>query len=197
MMTVRQIERLWNSKEFARLSRDLLVGRPEASLRLEVELGRPMGVAALGIIRLDELNQTATPLYARLVQIILQEQRPDGGWGDVVTTAMCLRALLLGRGRGTAVEMGLNYLASLQKTDGGWPGIPIRRMPTDPYASAFVLMQLGQNPAFQPAIRFLDAWTWLSGHEADLDADAKKLWERARVRCGRDVATLAEAHLWS
>src|SRR2546428_386722 len=73
----------------------------------------------------------------------------DGGWGDPVVTALCVRALLCGRGNGPSIDFGLRYLANLQKTEGVWPAGPIRRLPADPAASAFVLFQLGDRPHFR------------------------------------------------
>src|SRR3712207_5518067 len=111
MTTVRQIERYWTAKEYARLFRDLVAARPEAQFRLEVEVRAPLA-AAMAVIRMDELAQSHTPLYTRLVRFLLSTQESDGGWGDPVTTALCLRALLCGQGKGMALERGVTYLAN-------------------------------------------------------------------------------------
>ncbi len=184
MITVRQIDRLWGSKAFGRLFRELLSARPEASLRLEMELGRPTPTAALAVIRLDELTQSYVPLYTRLLQTVLNDQQSDGGWGDPMTTALCIRALTCGQGNGLAIERGLDYLAALQKPEGIWPAIPIRRMPADAFASAFILLQLGDRPEFRQSIRFSSALAWFEQNESTLDPDTQKLWGRANLRCG-------------
>ena len=197
-MTVRHIERLWEGKSYGRLMRDLLVARPESGLRLETELGRAIPAAAMALIRLDELSQSAVPLYGRLLRTILNDQHADGGWGEAMTTALCLRALLCGAGNGSAIERGLTYLANLQKTEGIWPNGPIRRMPADPYVSAFILLQLGQHGRFRSAVRFFDGLNWFEKHESELEPEAMKLWERASLRCGRKIASAAnQVHLWS
>ena len=38
MTTVRQIERYWNAKDYGRLFRGLVLFRPEAKLRLDIEV---------------------------------------------------------------------------------------------------------------------------------------------------------------
>ena len=183
MMTVRHIEKLWNAKTFQRLFRDMLAGRAEASLRLEVELSGPLPAAAMALIRLDELAQAHVPLYSKLLKAILAAQEADGGWGDPLTTALCLRALLAGRGQGVAIDRGLSYLAEMQKPEGFWPKLPFRRMPADPFVSAFILLQLGGDVRFREAIRFIDALNWFDGHEHSLDAEAHRLWDHASIRC--------------
>jgi hypothetical protein len=198
MITVRQIERLWSGKAYEKLFRELLAARPEASLRLEMELGRSTPAAALALIRLDELSQSFVPLYDRLLRTLLNDQQGDGGWGDPMTTALCLRALMCGQGNGLAVDRGLMYLAQMQKPEGIWPNVPIRRMPADPYVSAFILLQLGESLAFRQAVRFFEALNWFETNESALDPEARKLWDRASLRCGLKVSQKpVDAHLWS
>jgi hypothetical protein len=199
MITVRQIERLWNAKTYAKLFRELMSARPEASLRLETELQRATPVAALAVIRLDELSQSYVPLCGRLIQTLLTDQQADGGWGDPMTTALCLRALLCSNGQGWAIDLGMKYLSNLQKSEGIWPAVPLRRMPADPYVSAFILMQLGDSDTFRKSVRFTDAVAWFDANKSELDPEARKLWDRATQRCGRKVpmGELSESHLWS
>lgn len=183
MITVRQIEREWEGKSYARLFNALLAARPEAALRLGLDSSRPVPVAALAIIRLDELSQSHVKLYSKLVKTLLAAQESDGGWGDLLTTALCLRALLCGNGNGLAIERGMGYLAAMQKAEGIWPQVPIRRMPADPYLSALILYQLGDQPAFRSAVRLSDAANWFSLHEGSLDDQTRSLWNRVRIRC--------------
>jgi hypothetical protein len=199
MITVRQIERFWQTKSYERLFRELLVARPEASLRMQLELGRSIPTAALAIIRLDELSQAYVPLYSQLIRTVLNDQHSDGGWGDPMTTAICLRALMCGQGHGVAIDRGLHYLANMQKPEGIWPNVPIRRMPADPYVSAFILLQLGDKPAFRQAVRFFDALNWFEANESALDPDARRLWDRATTRCGSNISErrMGWAALWS
>ena len=183
MTTVKQIERLWNARQHDRLFRDLIAARPEASIRLEAECSRAVPAAAIALIRLHELDQSYVPLYSKLVRSLVAMQDLDGGWGDPMATALCLRALMNGRGEGPCIDRGLFYLAQMQKPDGIWPKVPFRRMPADPYASAFVLYQLGDSARFRAAVRFFDAVNWFEAHESSLDAETRRLWDRATLRC--------------
>jgi hypothetical protein len=183
MTTVRQIAKLWESKSYERLFRELLAARPEASFRLEIELSGPVPAAALALIRLNELNQGHALLATTLVRALLSAQQSDGGWSDPMTTALALRALLGCHGTGAAIDRGLFYFASLQKSEGIWPNVPIRRMPADPYVSAFILYQLAEFAPFRSAVRFFDALNWFENNEHTLDADSRRLWDRASLRC--------------
>src|SRR5256885_12828902 len=124
MITVRHIERLFSHHQHPRLYRELIAGRPEATLGRGVDgvLAGVVPIAALGMIRLDELSQSHTSVHRRLLNVVLTAQQPDGGWGEVMTTAIAVRALLGGGGNGAAVERGLAHLASLQNHDDSlWP----------------------------------------------------------------------------
>ena len=185
MITVRHIERLFSHHQHPRLYRELIAGRPEASLGgVETVLARVVPIAALGMIRLDELSQSHTSMYRRLLNVVLTAQQPDGGWGDAMTTALAVRALLGdGGGHGAAPDRGLAHLAGLQKEDGLWPRETLRRMPGDAFASAFVLMQLGDRAAFRRAVRFGDAIAWFTANQRQLDDPTRRLWAHAAVRC--------------
>ena len=91
---------------------------------------------------------------------------------------------MLGKGHGEAIERGLAYLATLQKPDGLWPKIPFRRMPGDACVSAFVLHQLSEDERFRAAVRFADAVSWFEANERSLEPEARRLWDRAKLRCG-------------
>jgi len=182
MITVRQIDRLWSAKAYERLLADLILPRPEASDRLLSQLSGPLPAAAMAIIRLDELTQSFVPLYGSLVCTLVNGQRSDGGWGDVMTTALCLRALMCGNGNGAVVDRGLQALAALQKPDGIWPNVPVRRMPVDPFASAFVLLRLGDCEQFRDAVRMDDALNWFKANDIALDSETRRLWIHAQRR---------------
>jgi hypothetical protein len=183
MTTVRHLERLWNAGSHQILVRDLLSGRPEGSLRLQAELSSPVAVAALVLIRLDELAQSHVPLYSRLLKMILAAAEGDGGWGDPLISALCLRALLAGRGAGVAIDRGLESLAQLQRPEGLWPATPLRRMPAEPFVSAFILLQLGGDERFRAAVRFRPALQWFERNTYELDPETRRLWDHAAVRC--------------
>src|SRR4051794_40933993 len=103
MQTTRQIERLWSARQYDRLARELLAGRVENSPRLAAELSRAVPAAALAIVRLDELNQPLHPLNGVLIRTIIAAQEGDGGWGDVLVSVLCLRALMCNKGQGIAI----------------------------------------------------------------------------------------------
>lgn len=197
MITLRQIERLFNEHQFRRLYQELMTGRPEGQARLEAEFAKPVPVAALGVIRLDELTQSHTALSRRFLGVILTSQQADGGWGEPAVTALCLRALMTCSGQGPAIDRGLRYLANLQKPEGIWPREPFRRMPADALVSAFVLLELGDRPEFRSAVRFDDAVDWFAVNAAAMDPAAKTLWSHAAMRCRLTVANARLATLWA
>jgi hypothetical protein len=188
MITVRQIDRLWTAKAYDRLVEQLIAPRPEASDRLVSQLIGSLPAAGMAIIRLDELSQSFVPLYSQLVRTILNAQRPDGGWGDVLTTAICLRALLCGNGDGAAIGRGVNFLAALQKPEGIWPSMPVRRMPIDAFASAFVLFRLADCEIFYRAIRSDDTLEWFESNRLALDEPTARLWSHAKHRLSSKIA---------
>jgi hypothetical protein len=177
------MERFWSARQYDRLARELLEARPEFSGRLVAELSHSVPAAALALIRLDELNQAHHLLNQTLIRHVIAAQGGDGGWGDPVVTAVCLRALACGRGQGPSFDRGIGYLADLQKPAGVWPAVPIRRTTEDAFTSAFILFQLADHPVFRAAVRLDDAVAWFDRHEASLDEDACRLWRRASLRC--------------
>jgi hypothetical protein len=198
MMTVRHIERLFQAKAYPQLLREMLAGRVENSSRLEGELPGSLPAAAMALVRLDELAQSHVPLYAKLLKIVLAAQESDGGWGDPLTTAICLRALFSGRGQGLAIQRGLSYLAQMQKPEGIWPNEPLRRLPADSFVSAYILLQLGSDARFRQTTRFTDAMDWFEANEQSLDPQTKRLWDHAAIRCQIHRAiSRQEAFSWS
>jgi hypothetical protein len=194
MITLRQIERLWDARDYSRMLNLLMDMRPETSLRATLELARPTPVAAMAIIRLDELNQSHAPFCSRMIRVILAAQDPDGGFGDPMTTALCLRALMCCRGLGPAIDHALQYLAALQRPEGLWPKEPLRRMPPDPYVSAFVLHQLADDHRFAQTIQTDGALAWFSAHQGTLDPETARLYRSFSLRRGlqrcRSLASL-------
>jgi hypothetical protein len=81
------------------------------------------------------------------------------------------------------IDRAIEYLANLQKQDGIWPNEPIRRLPADPAASAFILFELSSFPAFRSAIRFFDASHWFEENESRLAEPVRRLWNHVALRC--------------
>lgn len=142
MLTVRQVERLWQIRAFDRLIDELCAGRGEAVGGIRQLLRGPVVAAGLAVIRLTELNQGQVPLVAQFIRFLINQQQVDGGWSDPVTSAVAVRALCAGAGSGAAITRGFDYLKMLQRDDGTWPREGMRRMPGDPATTAFVLHQL-------------------------------------------------------
>jgi hypothetical protein len=196
MQTVKQIERLWTGRRYDALLRELTLCRADAEfIPLIQNSSLALPAAAMGMVRLDELSQAGAPIYHKLLVCLLAAQDSDGGWGDPVMTALCLRAMLGSRGGGEAIERGLTYLANLQKEEGIWPKIPFRRMPADSLTSAVILYQLSHEPRFRDAVSFDDAVQWFDDHATQLDPATRKLWFSVRLRCG--ISRDQKAELWT
>lgn len=182
MTTTRQIERFWQAKDYARLLVQLLSGRSENFVRVRTDTEPRLATAALALVRLDEFNQSHTSVCGELVRTLLSAQEADGGWGDPMTTSLCVRALKTARGQGIAIERGLEALANLQKIDGSFPAEPLRRMPSDAFVTAFVLYEVGCDAQH---IRVDEALMWLDAHTGSLDDATRVLRDRLNIRCHR------------
>jgi hypothetical protein len=189
MITVRQLERFWQEKAFDRMSRLCIEMRPESSVRLAIETSRAVPAAALAVIRLDELSQSHAPFCGKMIRTILAGQEADGGWGDVITTALCLRALACNSGQGPAIDRGFDYLRSLQKDDGSFPKVPLRRMPGDAFTTALVAYYLIDDPRAAGALDLDAALAYLELTETELDSETIRVW-----RCLSLRRELAGAH---
>src|SRR5215207_7631222 len=110
MITIRQLERLWMGQQFDRMVRLFLEMRTESSVRLACELSRAVSAAALAVVRLDELSQSHNPFAQKMIRTILTSQEKDGGWGDPLTTTLCLKALLMCHGDGLAIQRAIDHL---------------------------------------------------------------------------------------
>jgi hypothetical protein len=195
MITVRQLERFWQDKSFERISRLCLEMRPENSIRLAIETSRAVPAAALAVIRLDELNQSHAPFCGRMIRVILAAQEADGGWGDGATTALCLRALSCSSGQGPAIDRGIEYLRAIQKDDGSFPRVPLRRMPADAFTTALVVYHLTDNAGAAEALDLDAAAAFLDSQAEELDAETRRLWRCVALR--RELARCANRNGFS
>ncbi|HEX8915090.1 MAG TPA: hypothetical protein VF796_22250, partial [Humisphaera sp.] len=182
MITARQIDRLFHGKDFSRLLHDLTSHRADALVRWDARASRHTLAAAMSAIRLDELNFAAHPLSGKMIQVVLAAQEADGGWGDPVTTALCLRALLAGRGDGVAVERGLSYLANLQQEGGSFPAGPFRRMPADAHATAAVVYLLAEHTPAWAVVDLGGAADWVDAHPDEQDVATRVVARHALTR---------------
>jgi hypothetical protein len=195
MLTVRHIEKRWEAGKYPRLLEELIAPRVESLAAGELANAPCPAAAALALVRLEEMDQSHAAICAKFIRTIIAQQQADGGWGDVSTSALCLRALCQNRGQGQAIERGMEYLALLQQPGGIWPKIPFRRMPADALVSAFALLQLGDNEKFRAAVQFEAAISWFEMHAPMLDCAAQTLWSHARIRTAPALAGMPSS--WS
>jgi hypothetical protein len=182
MITIRQLERLWMMQQFDRIVRLFLEMRTESSVRLVCELSRAVPAAALAVVRLDELSQAHNPFAQKMIRTIVASQEADGGWGEPMTTALCLKALLCGKGDGLAIQRAIDHLAALQRPEGLWPRVPLRRMPADPFVSAFVLFQLADEERFTRVVSTEETLAWFEANAESLDHETGRLWRAISLR---------------
>jgi hypothetical protein len=183
MMNVRMIDRAYAARDFSRLLHDLTSHRADALVQWDPQASRPVLAAAMSAIRLDELSQAHHPFCGKLLQIVLKAQEADGGWGDPLTSALCLRALMANRGDGVAIERGLAYLAALQQEEGSFPAGPFRRMPADAHVTAAILYFLGEYAAVYQSIHVSAAADWLNSHTPTMNDATRVLWRHGKLRC--------------
>src|SRR5688500_8732509 len=182
MITIRQLERHWMIQQFDRMVRLFLEMRTESSVRLMCELSRAVPAAAMAVVRLDELSQSHNPFAQKMIRTIVASQEADGGWGEPLTTALCLKALLCCKGDGLAIQRAIDHLASLQRPEGLWPRVPLRRMPADPFVTAFILFHLADEERFTQAISIDEALAWFQANVENLDQETARLWRAISLR---------------
>ncbi len=170
MLTVAQIERLVESREFGRLAARIVEnGRcdaaEEAEVRRRIDAGCGLEPAALGLAlqRMCELTYAPCPPARTPAARLIGSQRADGLWGDgrysVAASAMALRGLLdyerlhdecrmtSPNGLEAAIDRGARALTSLQRVDGS--------IGRDGLDNLIVMWQLGGSHPYLP-IRFFD-----------------------------------------
>mgnify|MGYP005847101779 CR=1 FL=1 len=196
MMTVRQIEKWWAARDYAKLARECLAGRSEGIPSMRELLLNPLAAAALALVRLDELGQRSE-VTSTLLRAVINAQSDEGGWDDPLLTALCVRALQAHGAPSQCAAAGIASLARLQRDDGAWPREPLRRMPGDTLATSFVLLQLVNDAAFRAVARVDDAVRWLRDQSSHLPGDVESLSRVALLRAAsrQPVKRLATVHL--
>ena len=183
MMTIRMIERTFGAKDYSRLLHDLTSHRADALIRWDAQAARPTLAAAMGAIRMDELSQAHHPLSGKLLAVVLGSQDADGGWGDPLSTALCLRALMANKGHGPAVDRGLAYLAAVQHETGAFPAGPFRRMTADAHTTSAILYLLGEFELTWDHTNAVAAADWLDANPEAIDDATRVLWRHGSLRC--------------
>ncbi len=181
MLTTLKIRRLWQLGRYRALIRELTAGRPEGRLGLDETVGGPVVAAAVGLVRLRELNQTGG-VAEEMRQRLLWTQTRDGSWGEAgdtddnwfIKTALAVRAL---HGLDAAAAGGLAFLRRRQGR-AGWGSASA--------TTAVVLLEAGRLPdaEFRLADAMLEEPT--TG-VSEPDAVTRWAWKHAKLRCGRLV----------
>jgi hypothetical protein len=196
MITVRQIERLFQARDYKRLMVQCAAGRVEHNPPAGGAIGHdrqvdfgdgcgstlPAVASAVAVLRLDELNQGHAPVVRSLLAEVLRLQRPDGSWGDPVSTVLCWRALVRGGVQPARAELAIDWLASHQREDGGWASGASSRMPSDLPTTAIVLLHLASEISGHDRVRLDEARELLGRWEIDLDDPHRRLARTARLK---------------
>ena len=157
---------------------------PRADARVATVVKVVVGVALLTLLAQVRILIGPVPITGQTLGVLLLGAAYGLPLGLVsVGSYLVLGAVGLPVFAGSA--SGLAYLAELQQPRGSWPREPLRRMPSDMFASAFIMLQLGDRPQFREAVRFDDALAWFADSEnlRHSDAEARRLWTHAAVRC--------------
>lgn len=164
MTTVRQMQSWMSDGQHGRAIAELSQFRGDLPAEIVRELnGSAIAAVALAAIRLQELNQQRTTLYRGLLARLVGLQLADGGWGDVLPSALAIRALLGDAStRGDAIR-GIDWLCGQQKDDGSLSREPIRRLPGETMVTAFVLAHLSRSSEFAMRFRIEAALKSLAG----------------------------------
>jgi hypothetical protein len=178
MITLAKLKRLWQNGRHRALIRELVAGRPESRLELDVRLPGRITAAALGVIRLVETNQTRTPLFEELRQTLLWTQNRDGSFSEpadatdetLARTALVRRALL-----STDPDAAGRAADHLRRTyAAGWGSLGL--------TTPFVLLQLGRMADEVADLSSAFSREPTNGpHE--VDAIERWAWRHARLRC--------------
>lgn len=161
MISLNRIQRLVAAELYAPLLEEVIAnGRPvslPARMRLSEPRGLPAAAIGLGLQRAIELTYGGAPVVRALLERLLKLQRDDGSFGSTAATAVAIESALRARAGWWLSEMapkldavvgsGLAALAARQQ-DNGLIG--------DDIDASILLWQLGDESAFQAAVRFDD-----------------------------------------
>lgn len=199
MLSVTQIQKLFNSQDHTRMITSLADNGAALPLPLQARLTQPAATAGLGLRRLTELTYGPTSLSRDMIDSLLNTQLPDGSFPgqvdhDPLTTAAAaaglaatLREQRPAPGstpdpRSTqALENALASLAGMQDAEGLFRHSDDRTEQDRALTSAFVLFLLARLPGFRETCRFADLMTWFDERADRLDEDTAQLYHMASL----------------
>lgn len=221
MLTTAKLSRLWKQAKYRALVREVCEGRPEARLELDTRCGGPTAAAALGLLRLVELNQSHLPLAAELASRLLWTQNRNGSWGGEanepipLVTVLAVRALASKPGEsritvGRIPGIGLDRPAGgasgrLSDSVAAWSTAVARGVdwlvasqPTwrdDPFTVGFVLLQVGRIAPFldRADVGALLAAEPRASRRSEPDASTRFVWRHVHLRVGPVLTTALAA----
>lgn len=199
MLSVTQIQKLFNSQDHTRMITNLADNGAALPLPLQARLTQPAATAGLGLRRLTELTYGPTSLSRDMIDSLLDTQLPDGSFPgqvdhDPLTTAAAaaglaatLREQRPAPGstpdpRSTqALENALASLAGMQDAEGLFRHSDDRTEQDRALTSAFILFLLARLPGFRETCRFADLMTWFDERADRLDEDTAQLYHMASL----------------
>jgi hypothetical protein len=197
MLSVTQIQKLFNSRDHARMITSLADNGAALPLPLQARLTQPAATAGLGLRRLTELTYGPTSLSRDMIDALLESQLSDGSFPgqvdhDPLTTAAAaagLAATLREQKPGSnpdprtaqALEHALASLAGMQDAEGLFRHSDDRTEQDRALTSAFVLFLLARLPGFRENCRFADLMTWFDERADRFDEDTAQLYHMASL----------------
>lgn len=199
MLSVTQIQKLFNSRDHARMLTSLADNGTALPLPLQARLTQPAATAGLGLRRLTELSYGPTALSRDMTDALLDTQLPDGSFTgpvghDPLTTAAAAAGLaavlreqrsLPGAATDPRVAQALDHalaaLAGMQDAQGLFLHSDDRTKQDRALTSAFVLFLLARLPGFRETCRFADLMTWFDERADRLDEETAQLYHMASL----------------
>ncbi len=201
MLSVTQIQKLFNSRDHARMIASLADNGTALPLPLQARLTQHAAAAGLGLRRLTELTYGPTSLSRDMIDALLNAQLPDGSFPgpidhDPLTTAAAVSGLaaVLREQRAVsaqgpapdprmaqALDHAIAALAAAQDAQGLFRYSDDRTEQDRALTSAFVLFLLARLPEFRESCRFADLMTWFDEHADRLDEDTAQLYHMASL----------------
>lgn len=203
MLSVTQIQKLFNGQDHDRMITSLADNGAALPLPLQARLTQPAAAAGLGLRRLTELTYGPTSLSRDMIDALLETQLPNGSFPgpvdqDPLTTAAAAAGLAaaLREQRSAAgfapaavpdphmtqaLDHALAALAGMQDDQGLFRHSDDRTEQDRALTSAFVLFLLARLPGFRESCRFADLMTWFDERADRLEEDTAQLYHMASL----------------